>query len=249
MIKQIEMMMKIVVALTLFLNFFICDNCLFAQETPYNLIKFGIMGYGAITDTSHINSMANDWIYKVVEESNAEVSSEPKLLPFNIEYGFQPFILIRPIKFLQIGVKMDFAYSKLVSKFQNPLFRQNYELNINMKSYIPGVFSYLTLGKFELGGGVIRSFTNVKINDGFFGYKDTWYGKNTGYELSLGRSTSLERHVGFTISVKYRSLFINEIKDTLNRIVVYSGTRENLSLDMSGFMIDMGLYFQFIKIK
>lgn len=242
-------MMKTIVVLSLFLNLFICDDRLFAQKAPYNLIEFGFMGYGAITDTSHINSMANDWIHRVVEESSAEISGEPSSLPFNIEYGYQPSIIIHPIQLLQIGVKMDFAYSRLVSKFQNPLFHQNYELNINMKSYIPGIFSYITLGKFELGGGVIRSFTNVQINDDFFGYNDTWHGKNTGYELNLGYSTSQENHVGFTMGVKYRSLFVNEIKDTLNRKVVYSGTKNNLSLNMSGFMINMGLYFQFIKIK
>ncbi|MCK9618030.1 MAG: hypothetical protein M0R21_09380 [Lentimicrobiaceae bacterium] len=222
---------------------------LFAQEKPYNLIKFGVKGFGGITDTCYLNTMVTDWFNKVVDASNAELQSDPVTLPFNIEYGYQPFIIIRPLRLLQIGVKMDYAFSSLTVQFQNQLINQNYELNIKKKSYNPGVFAYLTLGKMELGGGLFRSYTYLDITDDFFGYKDKWYGTNTGYELSLGFSSSREKHVGFTMGIRYRDLLINEFEDNLKRKITYSDNQENISLNMSGFFIEMGLYFQFVKIK
>ena len=247
--KEKNRIMRKIVSLIIMLTFLTSGYSLFAQEKSFNLIKIGVKGFGGITDTCYLNSIVNEWIYMVVDVSNAELQGEPITLPFNIEYGYQPFIIIHPIKFLQIGVKMDFVYSNILSKFENPLLNDNYELQIKMKSYMPSVFTYLTLGKFELGGGIIQSFTSIQVKDNFFGYNDKWYGNNTGYELSLGFSTSQKKRFGFTMSIKYRGLFINEFNDNLNRKVIFSNNHENLSIDMSGFSLEMGLYFQFIKLK
>jgi hypothetical protein len=233
----------------IFLVFLLSGSRTFAQEKPYNLIKFGVKGFGGITDTCHLNTMVNEWFQKVVDASNAELLSEPVTLPFNIGYGYQPFFIIRPLRFLQIGVKVDYSFSNLSAKFQNPLSSQNYELNIKMKSYNPGIFTYLTLGKMELGGGLFRSYTFIDVNDAFFGYQDKWYGTNTGYELSLGFTSNSEKNVGFTMAIKYRDLLIDDFEDNYKRKITYSDNQENMSLDMSGFILEMGVYFQFVKLK
>jgi hypothetical protein len=234
--------------LTIFFLFFATG--IFSQDKSYNLLKFGVKGFGGLTDETYLNTMSTDWFDMAVEVSGAELMNEPITLPINIEYGFQPFIIIHPIRQIQIGLKMDYASSSLTSQFQNPLLNsENYKLNIKTKSYIPGIFTYITLGKLELGGGIFQSFTYVNVNDDFFGYQDKWYGTNTGYELSLGFSTSLQRHFGYTMSIKYRDLIINNLKDNLNRDITYSDNNERISLNMSGLIVEMGIYFQFIKIK
>lgn len=241
-------MMKKIVFFILFLMCLLSVDYLFAQEKPFNLIKFGVKGFGGITYTCYLNSMSNEWMEKVVHESNAEFEGEPVSLPFNIEYGYQPFIIIQPIRFIQFGIKMDYAYSRLKGKFDNPLIKQNYELNIKTESCIPGIFANLLLGQFEFGGGIIYSYTSIDLNDDFFGYKDTWVGKNTGYELSFGFSSSTQNRFGYIMGIKYRNLIASDLKDNLNRKITYSNTQENLSLNMSGFVIEAGLYFQFIKM-
>jgi hypothetical protein len=234
----------------IFLIFLLNGSKILAQDKPFNLIKFGIKGFGGITETCYLNTMTNEWLERVVDASNAELQNEPVTLPFNIEYGFQPFVIIRPFRLLQIGIKMDYSFSNLAAKFQNPLLsNQNYKLNFKMKSYIPGVFAYLTLGKMELGGGLFRSYTYIDVNDDFFGYEDKWYGANTGYELNLGFSSSREKHIGFTMGIKYRGLLINDFEDNLKRKITYSDNQKSMTINMSGFFIEMGIYFQFVKIK
>ncbi len=245
---QIKILKKISI-LTLLLTFLSYNNFLLAQEESFNLIKFGIKGYGGLLENNQLNTMANNWIDKVAEESNVEFIGDPITLPFNIEYGYQPFVIIRPYNFLQIGIKMNFAFSKLNSKFQNPLIKQSYELDININSYMPGIYTYLTLTNLEFGGGIFHAYTNVHVNDNFFGYQDAWYGSKTGFELSFGYSNDLKEYIGFTFNIKYRDLLINEFRDKLNRIVSFSNKQKNMSLNMSGFIVEMGLYFQFIKIK
>lgn len=239
------------ILMLLFIYAIECNIISTAQENVYNLLKFGLKGNTALTNSNHLNYMSNDWIDDVADISNTELTRGPLSLPFNIEYGFQPFFIIRPIKPLQLGAKMDFAYSNLLAKFENSLFCEDYQLKINTKSSIPGVFVYLVLEKFEIGGGVIQSFTRIKINDDFFGYNDRWYGENTGYEISLGfsSSNSKEKHFGFTMNCKYRGLKINNFEDTYKRQVIQSDTQENLSVNMSGFVFEIGLYLQFIKLQ
>ncbi len=241
--------MRIKSCCIIFLILLLSGSRVLAQDKPFNLIKFGIKGFGGMTETCYLNTMTNDWFESVVDASNAELQSEPVTLPFNIEYGFQPFVIIRPFRLLQIGVKMDYAFSNLTAQFQNQLVNQNYELKIKTKSYMPGVFAYITLGKMELGGGFFSSYTNVDVNDDFFGYRDKWYGTNTGYELSLGFSTSHEKRVGFTMAIKYRDLFIDDFEDNLNRKITYSNSQENMSLDMSSIILEIGFYFQFVQMK
>ena len=220
-----------------------------ALEKPFHLLKFGVKGFGGITDTCYLNTMISSWLDKVVSVSNTDLENEPVTLPFNIEYGFQPFFIVQPIKLLQIGLKVDCSFSNLAAKFQNPMTSQNYELGIKMESFNPGVFAYLTLGKIELGGGVFQSYTNIEVNDSFYGYKDTWHGSNTGYEFSLGYSSTREKRAGFTMAIKYRDLFIDDFEDNMNRKVTYSDTYEKMSVNMSGFILEMGFYFQFINMK
>lgn len=234
--------------LVILLSTFLCTTYSFGQKPTFNLIKLGVKGFCGITAKNNLNNISSDWLDKVVEVSHAELSGEPISIPFNIEYGYQPFLLIRPLRLLQIGCKMDFSYSNLTAKFENQFINQDYQFNVKTRSYLPGIFAYLTLGKFELGGGLFQSYTNIYINDNFFGYQDTWYGSNTGYEISIGFSTTKEKLVGFTMDIRYRGLIVNSLKDSFNRNVTYT-TQDNFSLNMSGFIIDMGLYFQFIKLK
>lgn len=241
--------MRIKFKLVILLTAFSCITCSFGQKPPFCLIKLGIKGSFGIINKNYLNNLKSDWIDKVVEESNAELSSEPNQMPFNIEYGFQPFLIIHPLRLFQVGVKMDFSYSNLNAKFENQIINQDFELKLKVRSYMPGVFAYLTLGKFELGGGLFQSYTNIYINDDFFGYQDTWYNSNTGYEISVGFSTAKEKLVGFTMDIRYRGLISSPLKDSFNRNVTYMDTRDNLSLNLSGFILDIGLYFQFIKLN
>jgi hypothetical protein len=220
-----------------------------AQEKPFHLLKFGVKGFGGITDTCYLNTMINNWFDNVVSASNADLENEQFTLPFNIEYGFQPFFIVQPVKYLQIGLKLDCSFSDLAAKFQNPLTSQNYELNIKMESFNPGVFANLTFGKIEMGGGIFKSYTNIEVNDSFYGYKDTWRGSNTGYELSLGFSSTRERRAGFTMAIKYHDLFIDDFEDTMNRKITYTGTQEKMSVNRPGFFLEIGFYFQFINMK
>lgn len=229
---------------------FIGNNWVQAQDKTYNLIKIGIKGFAGGTEKTYLNTMSSKWIEGVADASGAELMNEPTTLPFSIEYGFQPFIIIQPIRQIQIGLKMDYALSNLSSEFQNSLLSDlNYKLDINTKSYIPGVFTYLTVGKMKIGGGVLHSYTTINLNDKFFGYQAEWNGSNTGYELSLGFSSTHEKYFGYTIAIKYRNLFLNNLKDNLNREISYSDNNESMSLNMSGFFIEAGIYFQFVKLK
>ena len=191
--------------------------------------------------------MSSKWLDQVAEASNAEVSGKKQTLPISMEYGFQPFLIVRPLRYLQVGMKVDIGYSSHLSKFANPM-TQDYSLSIKLKSYSPGIFAYLTLGNFELGGGVFETYVRYHVNDNFFGYNDTWYGNNTGYEVGLGFSSAKEKLFGFTMSLKYRHLFIKELHDSFGRNLTFSSNQENLSIKMSGIVIDMGIYFQFIKL-
>jgi len=241
--------MRIKFSLSVCFLLLLSANNMFAQEKPYKLIKFGIKGFGGVTDTTYLNTMVIDWFDKVLYASNAEYISEPVFLPFNIEYGYQPFFVVQPLNFLQLGVKADYSFSHLKGIFQNKTFNQDYELNIKSKSYIPGIYAILALGKLELGGGLFRAYTQIELIDGFFGYNGTWHGQNAGYELSLGFSTTKIKSLGFTMSLRYRDLVINELKDELNRKVTWSNSYDNMSLNMTGLFIEMGLYLQLIKIN
>jgi hypothetical protein len=202
----------------------VCSRGLMAQDQPINLIRVGIKAMGGATDTSYLSQMTKIWIHDVAEASNTQLQNEPVSLPLNLEYGYQPFLIIRPWRFLRIGLKMDCAYSGSTAKFKNQLTNQDYSLRIRNISYIPGVFAGYVYDKWELGAGVIRAYTSVKLNDGFFGYHDTWHGKNSGWELMLGRSSVREKPVGYSITIKYRALKIPEFKDTYNRQVAFADT-------------------------
>ena len=175
--------------------FLLLCSPLFAQKPSFHLLKFGVKGLGGVTSANHLNRLTENWLQNTAEASNIELlGEEVNQLPFNIEVGYQPFFITRPVRLLQIGVKMDHSFSRMSAKFSNGFTNQGYELNINSESYIPGAFAYLTLGKLELGAGMIYAHTSVNINDDFFGYQDTWYGKNRGYEVSLGFSTNQEKN-------------------------------------------------------
>lgn len=247
-IEQQVIIVTIFILITLIQGIFY-SNISIAQPTEHKLLKAGIKGTVGFTFSNDLNTLKTNWIDMVAEESNVEIEGNLISVPLNFEYGFQPYLSVHPIKLLQVGIKMDFAYSSQKSTFENPIINETYELKFKTKSYIPGVFACLTLGKFEIGAAVIQSYNNIFVNDDFLGYNDTWYGKNMGYEFSLGFSTSHNKLLGFTTSIKYRGLKINEFEDTLNRKVVYNDTEENLSLNMSGIIINAGLYFQFINLK
>lgn len=230
--------------------FLFLANGVHSQDKPYNLVKFGIKAFGGVTEKTYINTISTNWFNKVVDASGAELLNEPYTLPANIQYGFQPFVIVRPLRQIQIGFKMDYALSNLSSEFQNSLLSDlYYKLDINTKLYIPGVFTYLTLGKMEIGGGIFHSYTTINLKDDFFGYQAEWNGSNTGYELSLGFSSTHEKYFGYTIAMKYRDLFLNNLKDNLNREISYADNNESMSLNMSGIFIEVGIYFQFVTLK
>jgi hypothetical protein len=232
----------------LILTIISAGNLLSAKTKPYNLIKFGVKGYAGIIDTCYLNSLGMEWTYKVIEESNLELLVEPITLPFNIQYGYEPFLIIRPIPFLQVGVKVDYLISGVAAMVMNTTINQNYLLNINIKSYNPCVFANLSLGNLELGGGLFKSYTNIGFKDDFYGYQDKWYGSSAGWEFNAAFSSSKERLIGFTFGVRYRDLFISEFKDQLNRDVTFSKTNDKFSLDLSGFTIETGIFIQLIKL-
>lgn len=231
-----------------YLLLILSQSCLFAQSTSYKLFKTGFQGFAGVTNENYLNNMVEGWFNDIAEANNGYLSEDPILLPFNIEYGYQPFFTVHPTRFLQIGMKLDVGYSNLVAEFQNETTNQSYDYQIKVRSYTPGLFSYLTLGKFEIGGGLIHSFSNVNVKDDFFGYYDTWYGKDFGYEIIMGFSTSKEKPVGFTMSIKYRGLLIGNYEDSFNRDIIIQNGHDKIMLDMSGFIISMGLYGQFLKI-
>jgi len=238
---------KNIAILTLFLIFLFYTPSLFAQVGSFNLIKFGLKGSGGFTESNHLNSMTDNWIGMVAEASNIDIRGDALSLPFNIDYGYQPFIIIRPLHFLQIGIKIDFNFSALTATFKNPISKQDFTLDIKTKSYMPGIYSYLTWADLELGIGILHSYSNIQVKDTFFGYDDTWFGTNTGYEISLGYSSTSSDYFGYSMSVKYRGLHITDFKDRLNRKVTYSDKVGNMSVYMSGFFVEMGFYLQFIK--
>jgi hypothetical protein len=219
-----------------------------AQNRAFNLVRLGVKGLGGMADTCYLNSMINEWIERTVDASGAKMEGEPVTLPFNIEYGFEPFVAIQPLQFLQLGVKIDFVYSRLTGKTNNPLTKQDYELAFRRRSYIPGLYANLVFGQLELGAGILYSYTSIDVDDSFFGYRGTWSGEKVGYELALGFFSSSKSQFGYTMSLKYRSLVVDEFRDDLNRRVSYAGTQRGLSLDMSGFVIEAGVYFQFVEM-
>ncbi|HYV92673.1 MAG TPA: hypothetical protein VE978_12835 [Chitinophagales bacterium] len=240
-------MQKTIIILFL-LTFNLCSS-LCAQDTILKLIKVGVKGSFGTDFKNELTNLADQWIDNTAEVSNVELSSNVISLPFSFEYGYQPFFFVHPIRLLQVGVKMDASFSTIRSKFENTLIQETYDLKIQMRSYIPGAYAYLTLNRFEIGGGVLYSYSSVKVSDDFFGYYDIWSGKNIGYEASMGFSSWQEHLVGFTMSVRYRYLQFEKLTDSYNRKVTYSDSQKNMPLNLSGLFVDAGLYFQFINLK
>lgn len=238
-----------IVVISCLIQVFNFDKSCLGQSDQIKLLKIGINGVGGIIFSSQLNTLKTSWTDMVVEESNFEAEGNTLSIPLRFEYGFQPYLSIHPIKLLQVGIKMDFTYSSSKSKFENSIINETFELKFKRKTYIPGVYALLTLNKFEIGAALIQSYNEMQVTDDFFGYNDTWYGKNLGYEVSVGFTTSHQNLMGFNMSIKYRGLKINELEDSLNRKVTYNDTQENLSLNLSGIIINVGLYFQFMELK
>ncbi|HKR03904.1 MAG TPA: hypothetical protein VJY62_04645 [Bacteroidia bacterium] len=243
--KKIILLSLIMISLCFF-------NSLFAQsdKEPFSVLKIGIKGYGGFAVKNELNKMSETWLKNAAKASNMNLETEPAGRPINFQYGYQPFFIIRPVRFLQIGIKTDFDFIyKIKSVYKNDIVQEDYQMNIRIKSYMPGAFAYFTFDKIELGGGILYSYTNVNFTDDFFGYYDEWNGKNTGYEVSLGVSSAEEKKFGITSCFRYRGLNINKFKDSFNRNITYSNTQKDFSLKISGFLIDFGLYYKFISIK
>jgi hypothetical protein len=228
---------------------FCCNFALFAQRSPYNIINIGASGCVGFTDTNFLNTLTYRWNDRVMQSGDFENEYMPIVSGVNMEYGYQPFIKIQPTSFLQLAFKVDIAYSNIKSNLKDQLNEQEYELNLKLRSYIPGAFAYLTLGKFELGGGVIYSFTNINVNDDFFGYNDKWHGENLGYEAGFGFSNARDKLVSFSLTFKYRGLFIEDLYDKYGRKIGNSDAWTDTSLKMSGLLIQMSLGLRFIEIN
>jgi hypothetical protein len=212
-----------------------------AQESAHNLIQVGIKGIAGVSKITEINDFAVKWIDNIETATNVSITNKPSVVPYNFEYGFQPYLTIRPLRFFQAGIKMDYAISPLKVKLQN-------ELNLKLTSFIPGVYASLRFGNFEIGGGLLHSFTRVNIKDDFLGYYDSWNGKNYGYEVNMGIISPKGRYFGYTMNISYRSLFINELTDNYKRTVTHSDSNQNFKLDLTGVVLNLGIYLNFINI-
>jgi|GEM_PF-3638950 len=218
------------------------DIASYAQkDTCRSFIRIGIKGTMGGAKINEINDLATRWMDAIENTTNIQIT-RPTMLPVNIEYGGQAYISMMPLKFLQIGAKLDYTMAPLEVKVQN-------SLKLNVVSFIPETYILLTFGKFETGGGLLYSFTNIKVKDDFFGYNDNWYGKNLGYEFTIGFTSGLQKTIGYSFHVSYRSLIVDNVNDSFKRTMAITDSQKNPIFDLTGVSINAGIYLNLFKIR
>ncbi len=229
------------------LTIIICNWNIVSGQKEYNLLKIGIKGSGGVSWCKNLTNSYDKWIDDWESTTNMQIVNRNILFPIIWDYGFQPYLTITPVRYLQIGGKMDYLYS---SHYYNSKFGDTL-LKVKIKTYMPCAYLLLTLGKFELGGGLIFGYTSVHWKDDFFGYNDYWQGKRLGYEISMGFSFPLDKkkHFGIGFDMIYRHINFNKLTDGYERTLKVENTNDNYSVNMSGILLNLGIYYHFITIN
>jgi hypothetical protein len=215
------------------------------SKTKENIVRkeffrIGINISGGLTNIADLNKVANAWLETrddSLSSSALQVSHKNDEISFNFEYGFQPFFAFTFFDHWQVGGKLDYLVSPHIYNFL-----LDDTIQIELATYIPGVFTSLRLGIFEIEAGGIYGISTIKWNDNFFGYSSNWPASGWGYEINATLSPH-GKYVGFTFSTGYRSLVMTNVVDNYHRRIRFADSGDPLKLDMSGFTMNIGLYF------
>jgi hypothetical protein len=211
------------------------------EDNGTNLIQFGIRGSFSIGSVESVNDLASKWSDEksdMMSSDLIEMEYQGLDLPINFEFGFEPFIRVLPFRFLAVHAGFGYGHSP---HLYNSVFKDTIEININ--TYMPSAGIQFILGRFLLGISYIHGITQVEWQDEFFVYDATWYATTPGFIGNCGLIIPIGKFFGFEMNAKYRYLKHNEIKDNSGRMIRYSETGENLEINLSQFVLDMGLYF------
>ena len=235
--------MKHYVVILSSLLFFAISN----GEDRIEFFRLGINGATGLTSITDLNSIADTWLKARDDSSSSEmmqVSHEGAEMPINYEYGFQPFITITLWNLWQIGLKYDYLQSPHI---YNSLFKDTIKVQID--AHVPSLFTGLHLGSFEIGGGILYAVSTVNWDDNFFGYSSKWAASGWGYEFKIGAAPRFGGYVGMNISAGYRGLILKSVCDNAGREIFFTDTGKPLKLNMSGLVINLGLYFCYTQKK
>jgi hypothetical protein len=210
-------------------------------EERVEIFRIGINGAGGVMSITDLNNLADTWLTAhddSLSSSTVQISHEGDKIDFNIEYGVQPFFCFTLWNIWQIGGKFDYLLSP---HLYNSLLRDT--IKIDLQTYIPSIYTALRLGAFEIGGCAINAISTVNWNDNFFGYKSKWSASDWGYEVKLGLAPRMGKYAGFNFSVGYRSLVLKNVFDNSGRRIYFSNSGKPFTLDLSGVVVNLGLYF------
>lgn len=76
-----------------------------------DVVRIGVNGASGILVVDDLNALAKAWLMAKDDSSSSDVFqvSHPGVgIPFNIEYGFQPFLFVTLWDIWEIGCKFDF---------------------------------------------------------------------------------------------------------------------------------------------
>ena len=249
--SKLNILRRLSSLVSLFLAVVFISKSVDARDTQtFKLFRLGVKASTGFTSVKSINKLANQW-YDAMQEAQEdsldyleEGIGNSDVGDVNFEYGFQLYLTFRPWKFLQLGGKVDFIRSPHLYNLQ-----YKDDIDIAIVSAVPGIFALYTFSYFELGIGSIWGFSEVKWRDAIFGYNDDWRGHDMGFEVYLGCSVPIRDHFGFTFQLVYRYLTIHELKDSYGRVLVDTDSSEKFEMNISGGMLNMGVYFRFQSIK
>jgi len=203
------------------------------NKSPF--FKFGVEAGVGIFEPDDINQLIDTWLHEQFEI--VEIQGDTKVRPEINLSGYLSFALI---KYLELRIEMEYLYAlTLFDSFDSD------DLNITITNYNPGISVNLKFDILQFGGGIFKYFSKIKWEDNVFNFTDTWKGDNYGYHINVGLNRQLSSHIGFSSIVFYRKIIIEELTNENNQVLHLIPEKRNFNLDLSGFVLRLGLYYTF----
>ena len=211
----------------------------------FKMVRVGARITNGYFRMKELNTIADNW-YAARQEISSDLQPEvtTKMPGINVSFGFQPYISFRPWRLLQIGSKVDFDRSPSLYNVQH-----KGELRINVYTATPGIFALFTAGAFEVGGSWVLGHTMIHWQDHFFGYDGVWRGRDAGWEIAMGFSVRTRQYLGFTFQILFRHLVFEKMEDDYGRVLTEANTGNSISLNQSGILLNLGMYFRTMETK
>lgn len=220
---------------------FVCISNAAGKDDGTHFIQCGVKGSFSVGSIQSVNDLAGTWAdakSDMIRSEMMQMEYQGLDIPINFELGFEPFIRILPFRFLAAHIGLGYGHSP---HLYNSVFKDTLEININ--TYMPSAGVQFSIGRFVVGMCYIHAITQVEWQDDFFVYDATWYATSPGFIGNCGLIIPLGEFFGFEMNAKYRYLKHLKVKDNAGRVIRYSQNHENFEMNMSQFVLDMGLYF------